>query len=287
MSKSVTFASYNILNPFHAIKWVESIGINDKGLTLSIDELAKAIDSDVEKEWQQYSNWQERLPIILKNIEMADIVCLQEISKKTIEEIEKKAIDQQIAAVVYHSRQNVVREYGNAILYNPKIATLQKSFEIKHESKSSSRSAACAIFEIHGKVFKVISIHLKGYDPIEPKLRKKLKSKRAGFKELQTYISEIEKNIEGIECIVVGGDFNEDIAEAKYDSFRLGYMFNNGYIHDGNMEPTEPQKNRRIDWLFFKFVDNDKNIELTSLNLEKKQRKASDHLMTGSSIEYC
>jgi endonuclease/exonuclease/phosphatase family metal-dependent hydrolase len=232
-----------------------------------------------------YSNWDQRCPEVSKNVKFVDVVCLQEISRETIETLQKLT-NYQLATAVYRSSSKSIQEFGNAILYQSEKAHLTKSFEIMHGQAGSTRSAACGIFEIGGKLVKVASVHLAGYFPKETDLEKKQLSKKSGFEELQTYVKGLENEVENVDGIVIGGDLNEDQSEAKFDLYRPGFLENSGYKFDGNFEVTEPSKSRRIDWLCLKPLSSKNAIKLTSMGIEKIQKQASDHLMTGTIVEW-
>jgi endonuclease/exonuclease/phosphatase family metal-dependent hydrolase len=281
-STSITLAGYNILNPYHAVKWGESAGLNDKA-KLSLDEAKKSTASTDPNCWRQYSNWDQRCPFISKNIQLSSIVCLQEAS---IESLQQITPGYTLACSVFHSCDNPVQQHGNAIVFKDGQAKLLKAFEIKHSFGTWSRSAACAVFQVADKVLKVVSVHLSGYTPTEPDVLKKQKSKENGFNELKTYADAVEADLSGIDGIVICGDFNEDPTEAKAPLYRLGHLMERGYTFDGNLSVTEPAKSRRIDWLCFKQLDKKSSVNLVSMGLEVAAPAASDHLMTGTKIEW-
>ncbi|MGA8164980.1 MAG: endonuclease/exonuclease/phosphatase family protein [Waddliaceae bacterium] len=286
-STSASFASYNILNPFHAVKWKENAGLNEDGRLLSRDALRASTAAQNEYAWNLYSNWDQRCPKISENIQFADVVCLQEVSRETIETLQNLTKGYKLAVVVYHSSRRVIQEFGNAILYQAEKASLKKSFEIRHVTDGSSRAAACGIFEICGKVIEVVSLHLAGYNSQEADRGKKQESKERGFTELQTYVKGLESNVvKGTDGIIIGGDLNEDQSEAEFDLYRVGYLESFGYQFDGSFAATEPSKNRRIDWLGYKPLTSREVFKLAPMGVERIQKQASDHLMTGTVVEW-
>lgn len=286
-SREASFATYNILNPYHAVKWGEQAGLNEKGQALTSKDLKASTEAiDNENAWRAYSNWDQRCPEVSKNVQFADIVCLQEVSRETIETLQQLTKGYTLANIAYHASNRPIQHFGNAILYRAEKANLRKGFEIAHGDGDTRRFASCGIFEIQGQVVKVASVHLAGYNPKETDFEKKQKSKESGFNELQTYVNGLESNVEGIDGIVIGGDFNEDQSEKDFSMYRPGYLLSHDYQFDGNFDVTEPLKGRRIDWLFYKPMTSRETIRLTSTGLERIQKQASDHLMTGTIVEW-
>jgi endonuclease/exonuclease/phosphatase family metal-dependent hydrolase len=290
-STSITFATYNILDPFLAVKWLEPEGLNSKGKE-SLDDAKMSTMTIDPNSWKQYSNWAERCPIISKNIQLASIVCLQETSKESIKQLLQITPGYQLAISVFHSYNNQIQEYGNSIVFKDGEAKLIKAFELKHpfemtySFREGSRSAACGIFQITDKVIKVVSVHLSGYNPTESDFKKKQKSKENGYTELATYVYEAEKDLTGIDGVVICGDFNEGAAEAKAPLYRLGYLQNRSYFSDNNPAITHPKTERRIDWLFFKHLDSKSVATIAPMGIEAMATRASDHLITGTKLEY-
>lgn len=275
----VSFATYNILHPYYAVKWAEKAGLNEAGQAQAANVLRASTTASEPYTWKLYSNWDERCPKVARNIQLADIICLQEISRETLENL-RYLTKREIAVSAYHSSSDPIQEYGNAILYRAKKASVVESFEIVHQAGEWTRSAACAIFKIDGRLIEVASIHLTGYFSRESDLEKKQKAKEGGYRELLTYVAGLEER-ENIDGIVIGGDFNEDQSEAGFDLYRPGYLEGKGYRFDGNFAVTEPFKERRIDWLCYKPLDG-REAALMPLQLESHQEPASDHLMTGT-----
>ena len=284
---SCSIGSYNILNPFHAVKWRVEEGLNDIGLSIPSEDLRDSTQSDL---WKTYSNWNTRVYDISENLQKTDIVCLQEITYETLNKLLDITEDYLLASEAYQSSSSGLSPYsnffGNALLYNARKIEFNDSFTVDYQSGNMTRRAACGVFNIGEKTIQVASVHLTGYNPLESTFEKKQASKKYGYKELQTYIEKIKQRIEesAMNALVIGGDFNEDPNEAKFDFYRPEYLKNRGYFNDGNLGPTEPSKQRKIDWIFAKPIT--ENFSLQTMNLEKKQKQASDHLMTGTVIEW-
>lgn len=281
-----SFATYNILNPYHAVKWAEKAGLNEKGHALSNAELKASTTAPDANAWKQYSNWDLRRDILTENIQFAHIICLQEVALETIQQLQEltKPKGYQLAIAAYHASSQPMQQFGNAILYRAQKVQLKETFEIVHGTGETARSAACGIFQIGGKVIAVASMHLAGYYEGEKDPAKKQASKQAGFNELKTYVETLEKRAEGADGIVISADYNEDLSEAPFDLYRRKFLTEKKYQFDGNESVTEPSKNRRLDDVCYKPLKG--TVQQTSMGLEGIQRRASDHLMTGTLIEF-
>lgn len=283
-STTVSVATYNILNPFFAVKWGEIPGLNEVGRAASKEALSESTAVYESNAWTIYSNWDERCPSACSNIQLADIVCLQEISEETLQMVQNLT-KYQLAGAGYHYFPGGTK-YGNAILYKEEKVSLKEASEITYENLPAIRSAASGVFETNNKVFRVMSVHLSGYYPGESDLQKKQMAKKRGFDELQSFKKQVEETaIEGLEGIVIAGDFNESQDEEHAELYRPGFLMESGYRCDGSFNVTEPLKNRKIDWLFYKSLTHNEPT-LTSMGLERLQKPASDHLMTGTLIEW-
>ncbi|MEC7838993.1 MAG: endonuclease/exonuclease/phosphatase family protein [Chlamydiota bacterium] len=279
---SLSIGSYNILEPSLAVGWKTPEGISDEAKTLSSECLKGKYFSKTEDNWQRYSNWNERKDKIARNIELADIVCVQEASLATCASLEPLLKTHRLAIFAPHNKfQFPNLQYGNAIFYNStKVVPFNPSVIIYGEGRT--RSAVSCCFNALGKTFKVVSVHLIGYNPSEPTL----KNKSYGFEELKTYLNQVEKNTAWVSDVVIAGDMNEGLSESYCDYYRPGLLTKNKYRCDGCIVPTEPEKDRRIDWIFFKSLRKNCQPTLTPMGLENTQEVASDHLMTGTLLTY-
>lgn len=281
---SFSVATYNILHPFFAVQWSETPGLSEEGKKAPKELLKESTQSYESNAWKIYSNWDTRCPSVGRNIKLADIVCLQEISEETLKMVQHLA-NYQLASAGYHYFPGGTR-YGNAIVYREEKVSLREGSEITFENPPAIRSAASGVFEANNKMIKVMSVHLSGYYPGESDLEKKQTAKKRGFDELQSFQKQVEETaIEGLDGIVIAGDFNESKDEEKAELYRPGFLMEAGYRCDGCFDVTEPLKNRKIDWLFYKSLTPHEPT-LTSMGLERCQTSASDHLMTGTIIEW-
>ena len=84
---------------------------------------------------------------------------------------------------------------------------------------------------------------------------------------------------------IIAGDFNEDFDEGYETLRRTQYLLDEGFSTTNETLATEPQKNRRIDWIFAKAFSEKVMLETFEMNLETKLTAASDHLMTGMELK--
>jgi hypothetical protein len=49
---SASFATYNVLNPYHAVKWAEKDGLSEKGLVQESSVLKESTVSIEENAWE-------------------------------------------------------------------------------------------------------------------------------------------------------------------------------------------------------------------------------------------
>ena len=178
--------SYNILNPFHAVKWRTAEGLNAEG----------------------NDNWEEgRREKVVRNLQLAqfDIACLQEISARTHKELKEHFSF--IGFNTHTSKEAPEGLHGTAIIYNPRnIEILDHS----HYQTLGSEYRVATMCEIKDRrtnlVFRIISVHIKGYNPYEPNQQIKHNSQHPGDQELRFYINEALNNTEGLDGLAFLGD---------------------------------------------------------------------------------
>lgn len=283
-SSSCSFGTYNMLNPYHAVKWQTKEGLNAEAMFEPNHKLKTAAKSLA---WMHYSNWEERKKGVALNIRLASIVCLQEVATGTLSDLEELNENYKSAQLACHKASTPFSKHGTAIVYDARKAELIESHEVKFKGGERARYAVSATFKIDDKIIRVMSVHLKGYDPYEGNADTKEESKKVGFNELEVYISDAEKDTDELDGIVIAGDFNEDPSEKYSPLYRAGYLEKKGYICDNNLTATEPGTGRRIDWIYYKpLKTNGDSTTLASLDLENQQTKSSDHLITGTEITW-
>lgn len=284
-ANTVRVGSYNILDPRLAVNWKQVEGLTDEGKSCDTNHLSRCV---YQKNWKQYSNWNTRKYDVAKNILKADLVCLQEVTQNTLNEL-SELTGYAIGPEVYMDRGSIEESFGNAIVFNPK-----KVEWIKNGTPTSIpfnlRRAATGFFKACGKTLQVTSVHLLGYNT---KSQKKfdLDTRNEGDSELNEYINKSKAYARQSQANVhiVAGDLNEcptdstenNIRQRRYR--RIDLLMNANMNLNGSELVTEPGKDRRIDW-----IASEQNVSLTrtDMELEKQQTQASDHLMTGVKFEF-
>lgn len=300
----VRFAAYNILDPFLAVKHATLVGLTTLGLRTIPSQLSAAcvgVPDDPYAHplpWKQYSNFErDRLPLIAASIQMADVVCVQEVCAATallISNAVKRT--HHLAALATHGKSSQ-SQHGNAIfvahgdrfkVHKDSCGAGLAGLTHWNNARTSMRKAAAVTMDIDGRQWAIVSVHLSGYWPDEPDGATKLIAKQRGVSELRNYLEQIEAGALGpIKNVMVAGDFNEGFEEAaSTGSYRPKIMADAGYWRcTENSHITEPSTGRKLDWLFFRTET--KPASCVSARLETKQiRAASDHLITGVSLGF-
>ncbi|MBM74875.1 MAG: hypothetical protein CMK59_05705, partial [Proteobacteria bacterium] len=215
--------SYNILNPHHAVKWKTFEGITTQG----------------------GNNWHlHRKEQIISNLKLAqfDVAAVQELSPQTHQELSEHFSI--VAFDTHMSNDGEKGLHGTAILLNPKTVKLIKT-SIYSTSSKHRVAASCDVRDLSNqKTLRIVSVHLKGYDPYEQNTDKKRKSQRAGDLELDAYIKQALKDTNSIDGVVFMGDFNEDSDEMHRTDSRQNKLLDLDFIWDKIIDITEPRKQR-------------------------------------------
>ena len=258
-------ATYNILNPYHAVKWDTCEGLTDDGA----------------------DNWElSRRDKIINNLNLIDfdVCCLQEISDRTYPELSKYFT---FSGFAKHWTKDQGGAHGTAVIYRPERIQVIRSMHYQTPGPHWRCASTCDIKEYKtGKVIRVVSVHLKGYNPYEEELSVKREQQQTGDQELDFYLNEIEQDLSGIDGIVIMGDFNEDHPEmiARGDHSRQGVLIKRGFTWDRMEDVTESRTGRKIDWIFYKDVNSSaSSLEHCEVN---QDRSASDHAITASIIKW-
>lgn len=257
--------TYNILNPFHAVKWVTKEGLTSSG----------------------GDNWDEwRSRAVCNNIEQnhLDICALQELSERTKTEIEVKTasgIMMQMSELYLHFTEDEGGAHGVAVLYNPERFKLLNDLGLKTSQESYRYAAMVDLEDQHtGSIYRVISVHLKGYNPYQKDVVIKAEEQRRGDEELQEYLTLAMTHSENLDGIFVLGDYNEDAKEMERRGVesRQGRLMLEGFKWTGVPEITETRSERQIDWIFYR----DQHEDLYKIKSVRATQHlgASDHALT-------
>ncbi|MBN9378432.1 MAG: hypothetical protein BGO14_08040 [Chlamydiales bacterium 38-26] len=215
MTCEVTIGTFNILDPVFAERHKQPQGLNSQGR----------------------SNWDSRGPRLITCIKNSnlDVICLQEVSEVSKKYFEKFTQDTYV--ILWSKHQS--RHDGVAILY--------KKDKFKHIAfkKFPSEGLCASYVDLQEKasksVIRVASCHLLGGPAKGPV--------HSGKIQVDKYVSEVEKQESSqsytLEAKIFAGDFNEaNLQSEKFQALK-GY-----YATDGSSMITEPDKNRKIDWIW-------------------------------------
>lgn len=283
-------ATYNVLDPFLAVKHSTQAGLSDAGKAATPEEIADAINDST---WKKYSNWDARVVQIASNIGQADIVCLQEVTEDTVREILDICADTfKLVCFASHNTGSLYA-FGNAIIArnterfcvkcDPETPVSFKHSIVSRHTTDAYRSAAHEVITIDGVSWLVVSAHITGYNPTEKNYDVKQESKLRGHAELRDYILMIETEKRPDQNVLFAGDFNEGLEEESFPLYRPRVMYESGYTRCVHNDATEPSTGRKLDWIFYKQSSHSParlRARPEAFN-SLMQRGASDHLMVG------
>ncbi len=275
--------TWNILHEFFAIKYETAPGI---------------ITTTVNGEKKITGNWKTRKILILNVLEKSkcDIICLQEVSleARAFFEAELRKIHYIIAGCVIHSTLDHKNPYGNLIFYKPReealtafklktYRTLEKKLIFPQKLYITGRGELFVDFNVGDNTcIRVATTHLIGYSRFDQDPGSEQKKKEAaltGYNQLTEIIEYIEKDSDEIDCIMITGDFNEGFEAEKEDYSRLKLLERNGYIYDGNKDPSEPSTKTKIDHIYLKYLRQRELVtQITHETAPPGAEEASDHL---------
>lgn len=267
---SFSVGTYNILNPFHAVKWRTTEGLDEEGA----------------------DNWDDhRRAKIIQNLKESqlDIYALQEVSARTYPELQDAlaSFGYAMTTLYTHFTTEVEGAHGVTVLYR------KDRFELLRDQclQTPSEEYRCATqVDLRnrqtGSTLRIISVHLKGYNPYEEVIEIKRASQQRGDQELSHYLSTTLANHHPVNEMVILGDFNEDADEmfARGNESRQGVLISHGFKWSGTHAPTETRTGRQIDWIFHKDCN---TLSLTQLRSQSiaQELSASDHALTGAVCE--
>jgi len=222
----LSVATFNILSPYHAVKWAEPSGLNSFGQAQEADVLKILAKKGV---WRLFSNWSNRQSELANQLKMFDLVCVQEISPHSLRDLQGVGLT--LTTPHYHLKSPHYEVHGNVIVYNPKVLSLIAEGSFEFEKDDVRRGAVWADFLFEKIKIRVVSLHLKGFSKIGDPVSE------PGYNELLFYESELEKLTSSREVTIIGGDFNDP-------NQRPDYLRQKGF-------KTLTEKGS-IDWLFVK-----------------------------------
>lgn len=267
-SASLTVGTYNILNPYYALKWSTQPGY-DLVDGQKVDNWRKTTDpSGVTRK--------EKLATEIHN-SGCDVICLQEVTPALMMELLAELPDYSYGRFAGHRTDSEEDLHGVAIIYKGSKVDLECVHTIKTlEHTGWYRGCLYLDFKIHGTpgTWRVASVHAKGYNPATATAA----SRKDGFDEIQEIIK--ATNSEEIDHFIIAGDMNEDSSQMSLENCRLDVLTSAGYRTDGNVAPTEPATGRKIDWIFYRGPNSMRPIDTSRY----QDTTASDHLLSMTAI---
>lgn len=225
-----TIGTLNILHPHFAKKHNTKEGLGQNGK----------------------SNWHTRKDKVAALISQSnlDVICLQEISQQSNQDLQEKVTKEYEIAHVSRSRGD-----GLAIYF--KKARFEKMNFV------ALADGLCFIDlkdRTTGKVVRVANCHLHGGN-----------QQHRGKKQIETLLAQVNEPIS-----VITGDFNADESKLTQADSKFSALLKAGFQHDGNLDKT-CTTGRHIDWIWCR--------GLAPHHHEIAQNEeVSDHLLSASSI---
>jgi len=261
--------TYNILNPYHAVKW----------------RTAEGLDAAGESNWEA---WRRDAVVANLRAARADALCLQEVSAETLDALAEALVpDLLVAAHALHDTDEPAGAHGVAVLYRATAVELVGARV--HHSGAPARVGVAADLRCRatGRVVRALSVHLKGYNPAERDPARRRESQRVGDAELADYLAGALEGggVGGVDAVAVAGDFNEDADELARADSRQGVLHAQGFSWDGALDVTETRTGRKIDWVFYRALTPAGAASLVHLDAPQ-DRAASDHAITGVELRF-
>lgn len=275
-------ASYNILDPYFAVKWADAEGLAASAQHEDIHVLRKACS---DQDWQQYSNWDERIDQIVQNIFLADadVICLQEVVQETLDDLKQRLEDDGyfLGTSAMHTPKNPSKQfsriYGTAIFYKECILKSFGEYE-GIPGGDHTRRASWVTVKKEEHIYHIVSVHLQGYWLDNLDRETLANSSLEGYYELQSYLEQMPT--EDIHVQVVCGDFNEGPFSGTPYS-RSQFMEKNLFVCDSDLSPTH-KKGNKLDWIFVRFLLGEGTI--AAAKVKGLFKEASDHQLILSQI---
>lgn len=248
-ANSLTFMTYNILEPRLAEKWPTPAGL----------------DPATGK-----SNWATRAGQLAANIAHAqpDVLFLQEVSPTAIPPLPDYM---ELSDISLHPGAHPDTPYGCAIAFNKK--RFRGDACTLFAAPDHQRAACMAgLWDRQLKMsYFVLSAHLKHHDYREPDEATRNAAAATGTQELRAFLSSLDEYI-GPQLFVIAGDFNMDPRESDD---RAGLMRKFHYLTSTERRVTRPSTNREIDFIYALGCTQE---EISEPEIDWPYPNASDHL---------
>lgn len=256
--------TYNILNPYHAVKWETLEGLDESG-------------------GDNWGAW--RAEAVLSNLQGSgfDVACLQEVSAENAAWLQERF---SLACHAMHETDDPPGAHGTALVYQPQTVELVRAQALRSEG-IPARIGACADLRHRttGRVIRCVSVHLKGYNPYEQDIPKKRVAQQTGDLELASYLNQARSLPGDVDGVLIAGDFNEDELEMARPRSRQAVLIEVGFEWDQVIDVTETRTDRKIDWVFYKPVSPSGRAKLSHARPDQRL-EASDHALTGLALTF-
>lgn len=298
--------SLNGLNPYHALNW-DNAG-HKIGYKICTPEETARINQEsphILTKDDKVSNWGERFEKIKNIIKCFGFIGLQEINPVAKQQLDtdpdlSKYKFTKLSLSKFSPDELIEQRIGVTIGYNIDEYELLKQKRFQLPSTSAWPRGVIVADLVHkatGKIFRVASVHLKGYDanmyePGSVEDVKKQAQKKPGLQELQETLQIMQKESENVDVFVVTGDFNDrKNKEYHAEHSRHAEMEKNGYRYVPQNRVTEIASGDEIDYTYIKLknppvkVEGQVDPEELGMPVDIEQDgTASDHFAIATSL---
>jgi len=222
------------------------------------EQAAETYKAELPPQLQTKTSWSAREPYAIQNVHQlqADILCVQECTREMY-----KNMGMQEAIYAFHKDPHNPRlkhYHGVAILYNPaRFSLIQGSLKTIYSQNGKASVVVDLQDKTTQKVIRVVSMHLDGGP-----------NRNLGDTQLEDVHNKLAGRPDQPDYTILAGDFNEG-----NQGHRIQYLHANGMVVASSQNPTEPHKQRTIDWIA---VSNPAKI--SPENTARLSNLASDHM---------
>ncbi|CRX38459.1 endonuclease/exonuclease/phosphatase family protein [Estrella lausannensis] len=242
---SISVGTFNMLDPQFALNHNQKEGLTKTG----------------------QSNWPTRKQGIVKllNESKLDVICLQEISPKSLNDIKTDLNGQYVIKYIKHAE----RSDGVAILYKKTFKEVNSQTLSLHGLNSGYVDLKD---QLSGRVIRVANCHLLGGN-----------KQNQGKEQIEKLLERVDTDPskEGaIAARIITGDFNADEKQLNNPNSKFDALKKASYQFDGDLSATEIANNRHIDWIWIRG-----DSRLSHLDVPQPQL-VSDHALLATKITF-
>lgn len=245
MPMSVSVGTFNMLDPQFALNHNQKEGLTNTG----------------------QSNWPTRKQGVVKllNESKLDVICLQEISPKSLNDIKKDLNGQYDIKYIKHAG----RSDGVAILYKKTFKEVNSQTLSLHGLNSGYVDLKD---QITGRVVRVANCHLLGGN-----------KQNQGKEQIEKLLERVDNDPSkggAIAARIITGDFNADEKQLNNPNSKFDALQKANYQFDGDLSATEIANNRHIDWIWIRG-----DSRLSHLDIPQP-KPVSDHALLATKITF-